>query len=112
LAPFSKKRVQKLQYKIRAEGVMEALDREAVQGITTVMLWVVIPLMVIVFLASVKSEGIKEAFKAALGFGGLVFVVGWVFLALDAMTGLAFKWGLIAFCGIFVTSLLFIAAHR
>jgi predicted permease len=92
---------------------MEALDWEALKGITTVVLWVVVPMMVIGFLASIKSEGIKEAFKSALMVGGLAFAVGWLFWALDAITrGLTLKLAVIAFCGIFVTSLLVIAAHR
>ena len=92
---------------------MEALDWEALQGLTTVMLWVVVPIMAIVFLATLKPEGIKEALKSSLTIGAVLFAVGWVFWALDAMTrGQTTKFAVIAFCGIFVTSLLFIAAHR
>jgi len=58
------------------------MTMETVDWITTIMLWVVVPNMVIWFLAGVKGEGIKEAFKTTLLIGGVVFVGGWVFWAL------------------------------
>ena len=56
------------------------MTMEAVDTMTTVMLWVVVPIMAIVFLGF-KAEGIKEAFKGTLVVGGLMFVVGSVFWA-------------------------------
>jgi hypothetical protein len=56
------------------------MDWEAAKELATVMLWVVVPIMAIVFLGF-KAEGIKEAFKGTLLVGGLMFVVGSVFWA-------------------------------